>query len=67
MQEVLDEPKRRRASTAAPRPSAPRKTALRQDIPPALVYEQWNDKPIHYRGYEDVLAEKNHRSSGVQF
>lgn len=58
MQEVLDAPKRRRATTAAPRKSAPRKTAPRRGVPPALVYEQWNGKPIYYRGYEDVLAGK---------
>lgn len=58
MQEVLDEPKRRRATTAAPRKSAPRKTAPRRGVPPALIYEQWNGKPIYYRGYEDVLAGK---------
>ena len=48
MQEVLAEPKRRRASRAIPRKA----------VPPALIYEQWNGKPIYYRGYEDVLAGK---------
>jgi Uma2 family endonuclease len=51
MQEVLAEPKRRRAPRATPR-----KTVPRSAVPPALIYEQWNGKPIYYRGYEDVLA-----------
>jgi len=58
MPEVPDAPKRRRASTAAPRKSPARKTAPRQSVPPALIYEQWNGKPIYYRGYEQVLAGK---------
>ncbi len=48
MEEVLAEPKRRRASKAAPRPA----------VPEALIYERWKGKPIYYRGYRDVLAGK---------
>ncbi|GAA4455550.1 hypothetical protein GCM10023189_23460 [Nibrella saemangeumensis] len=44
--QAVTEPKRRRS---------PKQT---QTIPPALVYEQWNGKPIYYRGYRDVLAGK---------
>lgn len=29
-----------------------------RSIPPALIYEMWNGKPIYYRGYRDVLAGK---------
>lgn len=35
----------------------PRGRATKQpDVPPALVYEVWNGKPIYYKGYRDVLA-----------
>lgn len=27
-------------------------------VPPALIYEMWNGKPIYYRCYRDVLAGK---------
>ena len=34
-----------------------RRRAVKQSaIPPALVYEVWNGKPIYYKGYRDVLA-----------
>ncbi len=26
------------------------------NIPPALIYEMWQGKPVYYRGYRDVLA-----------
>lgn len=29
-----------------------------RNIPPALVYETWQGKPVYYRGYQDVLAGK---------
>ncbi|GAB3955382.1 hypothetical protein GCM10028805_42890 [Spirosoma harenae] len=29
-----------------------------RSIPPALIYEMWNGKPIYYHGYQDVLAGK---------
>lgn len=45
--EILAEPKRRRA-----------KAVSRKAVPPALIYEVWNGKPIYYRGYRDVLAGK---------
>ncbi len=27
-------------------------------IPPALIYEMWQGKPVYYRGYQEVLAGK---------
>lgn len=32
--------------------------ATTRSIPPALIYEQWEGKPIYYKGYRDVLAGK---------
>lgn len=29
-----------------------------RSIPPALIYEMWDGKPIYYKGYRDVLAGK---------
>ncbi|GAB4031974.1 Uma2 family endonuclease [Spirosoma jeollabukense] len=29
-----------------------------RNIPPALVYETWQGKPVYYRGYQDVLTGK---------
>ncbi len=29
-----------------------------RNIPPALIYEMWQGKPVYYRGYRDVLAGK---------
>lgn len=29
-----------------------------RNVPPALVYEMWQGKPVYYRGYRDVLAGK---------
>lgn len=36
---------------------AKRRSSTRS-IPPALIYEMWNGKPVYYRGYRDVLAGK---------
>lgn len=39
----------------------PRKRTRRvsaRNIPPALIYEMWQGKPIYYKGYRDVLAGK---------
>lgn len=39
----------------------PRKQTRRisaRNIPPALIYEMWQGKPIYYKGYRDVLAGK---------
>ena len=35
----------------------PRRLSART-IPPALIYEMWDSKPVYYRGYRDVLAGK---------
>lgn len=32
--------------------------ATTRSIPSALIYEQWQGKPIYYKGYRDVLAGK---------
>ena len=29
-----------------------------RNIPPALIYEMWQSKPVYYRGYQEVLAGK---------
>jgi Uma2 family endonuclease len=29
-----------------------------RSIPPALIYEMWQGKPVYYRGYQEVLAGK---------
>lgn len=38
-------------------PKRTRRFSVR-NIPPALIYEMWQGKPIYYKGYRDVLAGK---------
>lgn len=39
------------------KPKRPGRLSAR-DIPPALIYELWDGKPIYYKGYREVLAGK---------
>lgn len=39
------------------KPKRPRRLSTK-NIPPALIYEMWEEKPIYYRGYREVLAGK---------
>ncbi len=39
------------------KPKRPGRLSARS-IPPALIYEVWDGKPIYYKGYKDVLAGK---------
>jgi len=53
-----------------PKVTRPRRTnrPATRTIPPALIYELWQGKPVYYRGYRDVVAgKKNHRRSHVMF
>lgn len=40
------------------KPSRRRTSLSTRNIPPALIYEMWQRKPIYYKGYQDVLAGK---------
>lgn len=40
-----------------PKPKRPRRLSART-IPPVLIYEMWQGKPVYYKGYRDVLAGK---------
>ena len=46
--------------SVAAQPKSSRRTArpALQTIPPGLIYEMWQGKPIYYKGYRDVLAGK---------